>query len=57
MKMTKFLVWFTDNTYKPQCVEVTAFDGHKALILAQAERIKAGLDFTFHHIEEEYESC
>lgn len=52
MKMTKYLVWFTDDTYEPQCIEVSAFNGYEAMILAKAERIKAGLDYTLHCIKE-----
>ena len=50
MKQNKYIVWFANENYAPQSVAVTAFNQHEALILAQAERIKEGLDYTLHKI-------
>jgi len=52
MKKTKYLVWFANCNYEPESVRVTAFNQNDALILAQARRIRDGLDKTLHHIEE-----
>jgi len=52
MKMTQFRVWFANENYSPQYVKVSASCQGDALILAQAKRIKAGLDRTLHKIEE-----
>lgn len=46
MKHTKFVVWFSNSTYDPQMVIVWAFNRSQAIILAKAERIKAGSDYT-----------
>lgn len=46
-----YRVWFKNENYKKQFVEVYAFNSNEALILAQAERIKEGLDYTFHRID------
>lgn len=51
MKQTHFRVWFTDGSYLPEFVIVSAFGQGEALILAKAERIKAGLDYSFLKIE------
>lgn len=51
MKQTQYIVWFANENYEPQSVEVMAFNQNDALILAQAERIKAGCDYTLHKIE------
>lgn len=51
MKQTKFAVWFSNTNYEPQRVIVYAFNQGDALILAQAERIKDGLDYTLHNID------
>lgn len=51
MKQTRYIVWFANENYAPQSVEVMAFNQHDALILAQAERIKSGCDYTLHNIE------
>lgn len=53
MKTTKYKVYFSNENYKPQKVIVFAFNQAEALILAQAERIKEGLDYTLYRIEEE----
>lgn len=51
MKMTVYMVWFSNENYNPQGVSVEALNQGEALILAQAERIKDGLDYTLHKIE------
>lgn len=51
MKETKYRVWFSNCNYDPESVQVSAFNQGDALILAQAKRIKAGLDYTLHKIE------
>lgn len=53
MKETKYYVWFSNENYDPQYVEVYALNQNDALILAQAERIKDGLDRTLLKIEQE----
>ena len=52
MKETKYRVQFTDGSYPIQIVEVMALSKGTAIILAQAERIKAGLDYTLYDIFE-----
>ena len=52
MKKNKYRVWFSNVNYAPQCVLVSAFNRGSALILAQAERIKEGSDYTLFKIEE-----
>jgi hypothetical protein len=52
MKQSYFRVWFSNGNYEPQSVSVSAFGQGDALILAQAERIKAGCDYTLLKIEE-----
>ena len=51
MKKTMFKVWFSNCNYAPQYVLVEALNQNDALILAQAERIRDGLDYTLHKIE------
>lgn len=51
MKHTLFIVWFANENYEPQGVSVVAFNQDQAIILAQAERIKAGCDYTLHKVE------
>ena len=51
MKHTKFIIWFSDGTYDPQKVEEWAFNEEQAVILAKANRIKAGSDYTVRCIE------
>lgn len=51
MKLTKYWVWFSNTNYAPEPVVVSATHQGNALILAQAERIKEGLDHTLHKIE------
>ena len=51
MKHTKFTVWFSNTTYPAQSVTIHAFNVEQATILAKAERIKAGLDYTVVNIE------
>lgn len=51
MKQTRYIVWFATENYAPQSVEVLALNQHQALILAQADRIRAGCDYTLHKIE------
>jgi len=46
MKQNKYIVWFANKNYAPQSVTVYALNQNEALILAQAERIKDGLDYT-----------
>lgn len=50
MKHTKFTVWFSNASYNPQMVIVYAFNEEQAIILAKAERIKAGADYTVHEV-------
>ena len=52
MKKTLFKVWFANSNYEPQYVLISALNQNDALILAQAERIQDGLDYTLHRIEE-----
>lgn len=52
MKNTLFKVWFANCNYEPECILIEALNQNNALILAQAERIKDGLDYTLHKIEE-----
>lgn len=52
MKQSYFRVWFSNGNYLPELVNVSAFGKGEALILAQAERIKAGCDYTLLKIEE-----
>ena len=52
MKLTKYRVWFSNCNYTPEPVYVSAGCQGSALILAQAERINDGLDYTLHKIEE-----
>lgn len=52
MKQSYFRVWFSNGNYLPEFVNVSAFGQGDALILAQAERIKAGCDYTLLKIEE-----
>lgn len=49
MKNYHYKVWFANENYKPQAVRVS--NQQTALILAQGERIRAGLDYTLHEIE------
>lgn len=51
MKNTMFKVWFSNCNYEPQYVLIEALNQNDALILAQAERIRDGLDYTLHKIE------
>ena len=51
MKNNKYIVWFSNCNYKKQGVTVFALSQNDALILAQAERIKEGLDYTLNSIE------
>lgn len=51
MEKTKYKVWFSNCNYEPEYVLVEAFNQNDALILAQAERIQDGLDYTLHKIE------
>ena len=52
MKQTTYIVWFSNENYRPQGVTVRALNQNEALILAQAERIAEGLDYTMHEIRE-----
>ena len=52
MKKTIFKVWFSNGNYNPEYVLIEALNQSEALILAQAERIQDGLDYTLHKIEE-----
>lgn len=49
MKQSKYIVWFSNGNY-PEPIEVFAFNQQEALILAQAERIKTGGDYTLSSI-------
>jgi len=51
MKKYEFRVWFSNCNYLPQSIYVKALNQNDALILAQAERVKAGEDYTLHRIE------
>jgi len=50
MKNNSYLVWFANCNYEPESVRIDALNQNDALILAQAERIKEGLDYTLHEI-------
>lgn len=50
MKHTEFNIWFSNGDYDPQMVKVFAFNEEQATILAKAERIKAGADYTLHKV-------
>ena len=50
MKKEVYSVYFTNGRYPAQEVVVKAVNKESAAILAQAERIKAGLDYTMHYI-------
>ncbi len=51
MRHTQYAVWFTNGSYEPQCIMVSALKEGDAIILAKAERIKDGLDHTLHKLE------
>lgn len=51
MKNNNFKVWFSNSNYKPEYVKVRALNANDALILAQAERVKKGLDYTFYKMQ------
>lgn len=51
MKMYKFIVWFANENYTPQPVKLVASSVSTAIILAQARRIKDGLDYTVSEVE------
>lgn len=51
MEMFTFKVWFSDGNYEPESVVVYAACQQHALIHAQSDRIKDGLDYTLDHIE------
>ena len=51
MKEFTYVVWFSNCNYEPQGVTVKALNQNNALILAQAERIKEGLDYTLDNIQ------
>ena len=51
MKMYKFIVWFATQNYMPEPVRLVASNASTAIILAQAQRIKAGLDYTIFEVE------
>jgi len=51
MKLTEYEVWFSNENYPPQREIVMAFNQNDALILAQAARIKQGLDYTLDSIK------
>lgn len=50
MKKDMYIIWFSNKEYLPQKVEVNAMNQEQAVILAKAERIKQGLDYTIHMI-------
>lgn len=50
MKNYKFNVWFSNGSYEPELVIVFATGRHQAKILAQAERIRDGIDYTVHRV-------
>lgn len=52
MKNNEYEVWFTNGNYEPQMVNVFASCMSDAVILAQAQRIMAGLDKTLYGINE-----
>jgi len=51
MKENTYLVWFSNCNYKPEFVKVRATNQGNALILAMAERIKEGSDYTLERID------
>ncbi len=51
MKYFTYNVWFSNEIYIPEYVQVKALNQNDALILAQAERVKEGLDYTLDRIE------
>ena len=51
MKQNTYKVWFTNGTYEPQYELVGGFNDRQAEIVAQAVRIRAGLDYTTHKVE------
>jgi len=51
MKDNKYKVWFANCNYKDQFEIVFAINQNDALIIAQAERIKQGCDYTLDRIE------
>ncbi len=51
MKNNTYIVWFSNCNYEPQGVTIKALNQNADLILAQAERIKEGLDYTLNKIE------
>ena len=51
MKMYKFIVWFATDNYLPEPVKLVASSASTAIILAQAQRIKAGLDYTIFEVQ------
>lgn len=51
MKMYKFIVWFANENYMPQPVKLVASNASTAIILAQAQRIKSGLDYTVFEVQ------
>jgi hypothetical protein len=53
MKMYKFTVWFANDNYVPEPVKLVASSAATAIILAQATRIKAGLDYTIFEVNKE----
>jgi hypothetical protein len=52
MEIKEYVVWFTNGSYDYQDVEVSALNADQALILAKAERINEGLDYTVSSVEE-----
>ena len=52
MKQNEYVVSFSNCNYGPESVTVRANNQNEALILAQAERIRNGLDYTLDNIEE-----
>ena len=51
MKQYKFIVWFANENYDPQPEKLVASNASAAIILAQARRIKKGLDYTVCKVE------
>jgi len=52
MNNRKYHIWFNNGDYPPQCERVIALNANDALILAQSQRIRAGLDYILDKIEE-----
>lgn len=52
MKQIRFIVWFANENYDAESVEVYAQNQDEAVILAKAARIQDGKDYTLYSITE-----